>query len=89
MIAPATDKYDNTNTIASLNDAEKIKAAIEEKVAGIIKNNKSVTAEVTVTEFVAASYTKAYTSGGIYYPEILMQTMQEHLQMVPLSGMWH
>ncbi len=69
MIAPATDKYDNTNTIASLNDAEKIKAAIEEKVAGIIKNNKSVTAEVTVTEFVAASYTKAYTSGGIYYPE--------------------
>ncbi len=65
-IAPATDKYDNTNTIASLNDAEKIKAAIEEKVAGIIKNNKSVTAEVTVTEFVAASYTNAYKDGGIY-----------------------
>ncbi len=68
-IIPATDKYDDTNTIASLNDAEKIKAAIEEKVAGIIKNNKSVTAEVTVTEFVAASYNKAYTLGGIYYPE--------------------
>lgn len=68
-ITPATDKYDDTNTIASLNDAEKIKAAIEERVAGIIKNNKSVTAEVTVSDFVAASYENAYKEGGIYYPE--------------------
>ena len=68
-IAPATDTYADTNTIASLNDAEKIKSAIEEKVAGIIKNNKSVTAEVTVSDFVAASYENAYKQGGIYYPE--------------------
>lgn len=65
-IAPATDTYADTNTIASLNDAEKIKSAIEEKVAGIIKNNKSVTAEVTVSDFVAASYNKAYADNGIY-----------------------
>lgn len=60
---------DGDPSIASLNDEENIKAAIEEKVAGIIKNNKNVTAEVTVSDFVAASYENAYKQGGIYYPE--------------------